>query len=60
MIWTKFLDGMASGAWVLGLILVIGLACVVIGIVGLVLSGALSEDEDEDEENEGDGYDEVR
>ena len=58
MIWTKFLDGMASGAWVLGLILVIGLACVVIGIVGLVLSGALSEDEDE--ENEGDGYDEVR
>lgn len=59
MIWTKFLDGMASGAWVLGLILVIGLACVVIGIVGLVLSGALSE-EDENEESEGDGYDELR
>ena len=58
MIWTKFLDGMASGAWVLGLILVIGLACVVIGIVGLVLSGALSVD-DEDEENEGDRYGEV-
>lgn len=59
MIWTKFLDGMASGAWVCGLVLVIGLACVVIGIVGLVLSGALSE-EDEDEESEDNDYDELR
>lgn len=52
MIWDRMLDGMCAGAWVLGLLLVLGLAALLLWLLVLAFTAAFGQD---GEEAKGDG-----